>query len=142
MRIGELARHSGCSVETIRYYEAEGLLAAVRRSASGYRDYQPADSERLIFIRHCRALGMTLAEIRQLLSARDQPQSSCALVNQLLDEQLAKVEEQLVALTSLRQLLQQLRSSCNTTASSASCGILQQLAAGSSAPAATNGNPS
>ena len=140
MRIGQLARHSGCSVETIRYYEAEGLLAAVRRSASGYRDYQSQDSERLIFIRHCRTLGMTLAEIRQLLAARDQPQSSCARVNQLLDDQLAKVEEQLLALTALRGQLQSLRSRCHDTAAAAHCGILQQLATGHSEPAATNGD--
>lgn len=138
MRIGELARHSGCSVETIRYYEAEGLLAAVRRSASGYRDYQPADSERLIFIRYCRTLGMTLAEIRQLLSARDQPHSSCALVNHLLDEQLAKVEEQLLALTTLRQQLKILRSRCSRTATAAHCGILQELTGGLGDPLSTS----
>ena len=110
----------------------------VASRASGYRDYQPQDSERLIFIRHCRALGMTLAEIRQQLVVRDQPQSSCARVNQLLDDQLAKVEEQLLALTALRGQLHSLRSRCHDTVAAAHCGILQQLATGHSAPPTIN----
>ena len=64
MKIGELATLTGCPVETIRYYEREGLLPAPSRSAGNYRQYDTAHVERLSFIRHCRSLDMTQEEIR------------------------------------------------------------------------------
>ena len=66
MRIGELAHQAGVDVQTVRYYEREGLLAAPSRTASGYRAYGPEHLERLNFVRHCRSLDMPLAEIKRL----------------------------------------------------------------------------
>ena len=71
MKIGELARLAQTPVETIRYYERESLLPKVRRSLGNYRVYEAADAARLLFIRHCRRLDMTLDEIRLLLRFRD-----------------------------------------------------------------------
>ena len=70
LKIGELAKRTGCPVETIRYYEREALLAAPRRSEGNYRLYDDAHAERLQFIRHCRSLDMTLDEIRSLLGVQ------------------------------------------------------------------------
>ena len=68
MRIGDLARRTGVDVQTVRYYEREGLLSVPARTPAGYRAYGPQDLERLYFVRHCRSLDMPLADIRRLLS--------------------------------------------------------------------------
>ena len=73
IRIGDLAKRSGCEVVTIRYYEKEGLLPKPARSGGNFRLYGEAHIERLQFIRHCRSLDMTLSEIRALLGLRDNP---------------------------------------------------------------------
>ena len=74
MRIGELARQAGVDVQTVRYYEREGLLEAPARTGSGYRAYGPQHLERLNFVRHCRSLDMPLAEIKRLIDlSRDTP---------------------------------------------------------------------
>src|SRR5574343_1028140 len=74
MHIKDLARRTGVDTETIRYYEQQGLLPAPARRDNGYRDYGDAHLERLAFIRHCRALDMPLADVRQLLGFLDQPE--------------------------------------------------------------------
>lgn len=76
MKIGELAKLTDCQVETIRYYEKEGLLPPPARSDGNYRLYTQAHTERLVFIRNCRSLDMTLEEIRSLLGLRDSPGTS------------------------------------------------------------------
>src|SRR5579863_1572701 len=104
--IGELARRTGCQAETIRYYEHEGLLPAPARSQGNYRQYDTTHVERLSFIRHCRSLGITLAEIRALLDFRDAPTRDCAAVSALLDEHVRHVA---VRIEELRRLQRQLR---------------------------------
>lgn len=128
MKIGEVARQTGCQVETIRYYEREGLLPEPARSMSNYRMYGAAHVERLTFIRHCRALDMTLDEIRTLLRLRDRPESDCAAVNELIDEHIGHVEARLAQLSSLRESLIDLRARCQGEAETGGCGILRELA--------------
>jgi len=76
MRIGELAQTSGTPIETIRFYEREGLLPAAARTEGNYRIYTPQHADRLGFIRQCRSLDMTLDEVRVLLRFKDQPRAS------------------------------------------------------------------
>ncbi|WP_226813792.1 MerR family transcriptional regulator, partial [Bordetella pertussis] len=71
MKIGELARTAGTTVETVRYYEKEGLLPAPERGLNNYRSYGEAHVERLRLIRNCRALDMTQDEIRTVLALAD-----------------------------------------------------------------------
>ena len=85
MKIGELAQIAQCTVETVRYYEKEGLLPAPARTVANYRSYSNAQVDRLRFIRNCRALDMTHEEIRTLLGFIDQSTGDCGVVNQLLD---------------------------------------------------------
>ena len=92
MKIGELAKLTDCQVETIRYYEREGLLPEPARSEGNYRLYTQAHVERLTFIRNCRSLDMTLEEIRSLLNLRDSPQDQCESVNALIDEHIHHVK--------------------------------------------------
>lgn len=73
MKIGVLAKQADCPVETVRYYEREGLLPAPARTEGNYRLYSSEHLERLTFIRNCRTLDMTLDEIRRLLALMDSP---------------------------------------------------------------------
>lgn len=127
MRIGELARRSGTAAETVRYYEREGLLPAPPRQGGNYRDYGEAELARLKFIRHCRSLDLSLAEIRALLAVRDAPQASCAGVTGLIETHLAHVAQRIAELQQLRQQLERLREACTAPGEGAQCGILARL---------------
>ncbi|HCE8942719.1 TPA: Cd(II)/Pb(II)-responsive transcriptional regulator [Pseudomonas aeruginosa] len=127
MKIGELAKRTGCPVETIRYYEREGLLPAPARSEGNYRQYTLAHVERLSFIRHCRSLDMTQEEIRTLLALRDRPEADCGTANRLIDEHLHHVEVRIAELQALREQLRDLGSRCTVAGNSQACGILREL---------------
>lgn len=127
MKIGELARLTDCPIETIRYYEREGLLPTPARSEGNYRQYTHVHVERLAFIRHCRSLDMTQQEIRQLLALRDTPQANCDAANRLIDEHMHHVEVRIAELRGLQQQLRDLRAHCQVAGSSEACGILREL---------------
>ena len=127
IKIGALAKHTETTVETIRYYEKEGLLPESARSEGNYRLYNEDHIERLQFIRHCRTLDMTLEEVRILLQFRDRPYEDCGNVNELLDDHIRAVEVRMEELTQLKQHLTILRQKCSNTAPTASCGILRAL---------------
>lgn len=127
LKIGELAKRTGSPVETIRFYELEGLLPVAARSAGNYRLYGDAHVERLQFIRHCRWLDMTLDEIRSLLKFRDAPEQNCGEVNLLLDKHIGHVADRIEELTALQGQLKQLRSLCSEAQAVKDCGILQGL---------------
>lgn len=128
MRIGELAQAAHTPVETVRYYEREGLLRAPARTASNYRSYTPEHLDTLLFIRRCRGLDMALDEIRQLLSFREHPGQDCGGVNGLLDAHIGHVAQRIAELRSLQTQLRALRARCQVAHSTADCGILQGLA--------------
>ena len=128
IKIGDLAKRTGCQVETIRYYENEGLLAKPSRSNGNYRLYGEDHVERLQFIRHCRSLDMTLSEIRALLRFRDTPDENCGEVTILLDEHIGHVTNRIAELRSLERQLRSLRGLCLKSHAAAQCGILQGLA--------------
>lgn len=127
MKIGDLAKKAGCQVETVRYYEREGLLPAPARTEGNYRLYGSPHLERLVFIRNCRTLDMTLEEIQRLLALRDLPHESCAGINSLVDEHIEHVEARINSLLALRDQLAELRDRCNSPQESEDCGILRQL---------------
>lgn len=127
MRIGELATATGTQVETIRYYEQEGLLAKPARSEGNFRIYGDQHLQRLTFIRHCRSLDMTLSEIRQLLRLKDLPDENCDAVNELLDAHIEGVSNRINELRQLERQLKLLRKQCHANQDSAHCGILNKL---------------
>lgn len=127
MRIGELAKATGTQVETIRYYERQGLLPEVERSEGNYRIYDESDAARLSFIRRCRSLDMTLDEIRLLLRFRDAPAENCAGVNALLDEHIGHVASRIRELRQLERQLKALREQCEDVRQTSHCGILNAL---------------
>ncbi|MDR1461800.1 MAG: Cd(II)/Pb(II)-responsive transcriptional regulator [Azoarcus sp.] len=129
MKIGELAKAANTPVETIRYYERVGLLHDAARTESNYRIYSEAQRDRLIFIRHCRGLDMTLDEIRLLLRFKDSPQENCAQVNTLIDEHIGHVSVRIKELKNLERQLKTLRKTCREARESGQCGILNGLSA-------------
>lgn len=126
MKIGELATRAGCDVQTVRFYEREGLLEAPQREASGYRRYAERHLQRLQFIRHCRSLDIPLPEVRELLRLAAAPEQSCAQVDSLLDTHIAHVRQRLKALRTLEKQLVALRGRCDGDPSHA-CAILESF---------------
>lgn len=129
MRIGELAQATGVDIETIRYYEKIDLLTSPARTANGYREYSTSHLERLAFVKHCRALDMPLAEIKQLLDFVAKPTADCGDVNHLIDEHLLRVRARLNSLQALEQQLVVLRKRCTAPHTAGECGILHELVA-------------
>ena len=129
MRIGELAEKADLKVDTVRYYEKAGLLPAPPRRSNGYRDYDDRHVERLAFVRHCRTLGMPLADVKSLLEFVAHPDADCTSVNRLIDDQLAHVQSRIAGLRDLERQLLTLRTQCNAQKTAGECGILQELVA-------------
>lgn len=127
MKIGELAQRSACSVETVRFYEREGLLEAPTREANGYRSYTNTHLVQLLFIRHCRSLGMGLPEVRKLHSLQAHPELACDDINNLIDSQIDRVHQQIKSLRLLEQQLHSLRNTCQANTNVGGCGILRNL---------------
>lgn len=143
MKIGDLATASSTAVDTIRYYERQGLLPAPARTAGNFRVYDAHHLERLQFIRHCRSLDMSLDEVRVLLAARDAPASDCGQVNALLDAHIGHVSRRIRELRALERQLKALRERCAEGRPAQQCGILSGLATaaqegGAPAPAASH----
>lgn len=127
MQIGELAKVAGCQTVTIRFYERKGLLGSTARTESNYRVYGEQDLERLVFIRDCRTLGLTLKEITRLVAIQDEPALRCDDVNACVDDHRADVHRQMQALRLLEAQLKRLRSSCMSPGASSDCGVLAAL---------------
>lgn len=127
MLIGELAKQTGCDAETIRYYEREGLLQKPSRTVSGYRSYTGEHLGQLNFVLHCRALRMTLADIRILQNLQENPNLACNDINALLDQHISHVQRQIEAMHLLEKQLVALRSRCRDNLTVSECGILKTL---------------
>jgi len=129
MQIGELSTHSNLSVETIRYYEKEGLLPAPPRSASGYRDYPDNSLTFLSFIQSAKAVGFSLSECRDLLSifvSRDA--HTCEEVKTLSEKKLDDLQTQMQALANMHKTLKAISDACcGGEESAANCAILNTL---------------
>ena len=127
MKIGEIASLTACSVQTIRFYEKEGLVKSLRRSEGNFRLYNEAAVEQLNFVRHCRSLDLSLPEIRQLIDLRSSPDSRCAEVNQMIDRHIVQVDKRIQELDVLMRQLVELRSHCASDRTVEQCGILNDL---------------
>lgn len=128
MRIGELALRAEVGVDTVRYYERQGLLPVPERQASGYRSYGIGDAARLRFIRRAKGLGFTLGEIRELLALSDHRDSDMRDLHAVAREKLAHVEAKLAELVRMRDGLRSLVASCPGQGALEQCPILDALA--------------
>lgn len=101
MRIGELAAAAGVTTKTIRFYEDTGVLPAPSRQASGYRQYDHGAVDRLAFVKAAQAAGLTLAQVRDIIAARDSSGAPCQHVAALLEQHAVELEQRIAELTAL-----------------------------------------
>lgn len=129
MRIGALAAETETSVETLRYYETEGLIPEPRRSEGGYRLYSPQDVRRVTFIRRARSMGFSLKETAELLSLQvEKEASTCGEVKTLAEQKLITIDEKIAELNKMKAALQQVTEACaGGEAPAVECTILEAL---------------
>jgi MerR family transcriptional regulator, Zn(II)-responsive regulator of zntA len=108
MRSGQLARRTGVSTDTLRYYERLGLLPLPQRTTGNYRAYLPTSQQRVELIQRALAIGFSLSELKTILAVRDSGGAPCRRVRELLKSKISQVERQLENLTSLRTELNRL----------------------------------
>lgn len=138
LRIGEVAAQSGVSIETIRFYEREGVLSPPPRNSSGYRAYSPDTVHRLQFVRRAKELGFTLNEVRELLELRTHPTDPCQPVDARVEEKIIAVQEKIADLQRILRALETLRNSCRGDQQIADCCIMQALEVGDGTIASPN----
>ena len=114
MKIGELARATGLTTKTIRFYEDQALLPEPPRTVSGYRVYRPGDVGRLELIRKAKRLGLSLEEIKGVLQLHDLREPTCVHVRSLLEQKLAQVEQAIADLRAFRDELAGLKDESGT----------------------------
>jgi Zn(II)-responsive transcriptional regulator len=128
MQIGLLAKRAGVPIDTVRYYERNGILPPPERQASGYRAYSERDVERLRFLRRAKALGFTLVEIRDLLELSSRRDDDMGSLKATASEKLADVERKLAELSRIRDGLRVLVDACPGHGALERCPILAALA--------------
>jgi DNA-binding transcriptional MerR regulator len=134
-RIGALAAQTGLTVDTLRYYEREGLLPSASRSTGGFRLYTAASADRARFIKQARQLGLSLREIRQLV---DPDNRRCAAVRAVIVGRLADVDRRMSELAAFRRILRRALHCCDETldrSKGATCPVVRRLGAESAIPA-------
>ena len=125
--IGKVARRAGVGVETIRFYERQGLLTAPIRKDSGYRLYPEHVLGRIRFIKRAKELGFSLKEIKELLELRRNSSAPCEDVCEKAQAKIASIERKIAMLTKMKQALSELFAACQVRASFADCPILEFL---------------
>ena len=125
--IGRLAKRAQVNIETIRFYERKGLLPEPERRASGYRQYNDNAVGRLVFIRHGKELGFSLAEISDLLTLRVDPHTTCADVKLRTDAKISSVREKIRSLQKIEKALVNLSAACRGLGPTSECPILEAL---------------
>lgn len=109
MKIQELARRTGVSAKTIRYYESIGLMPDPQRAQNNYRQYTSEAIERLRFIVSTRSLGFNLTDINEFLTARDAGTLPCKRVLDAFDQRIADIDQRIADLLNLRDTLKRIR---------------------------------
>jgi MerR family copper efflux transcriptional regulator len=131
LSIGLVARRTGATVPTVRYYEEIGLLPPAKRTEAGQRSFDEATVRRLVFIRRCRDFGFSIDQVRELVGLVDQPDRPCMEVRDIAATHLEQVRQKLVELKELEASLNAFVCSCETACAGGSavdCTILEDLA--------------
>ena len=110
--IGELSKRTGCNIETIRFYERDGIMPSPSRSSGGHRLFNENQLRRLFFIRRCRELGFTLKEIRSFLSLVDSNSYTCDQVLELTRNHVREVKQKIADLNKMKRVLNEMTSKC------------------------------
>lgn len=127
LTIGQLAKRADVGVETVRFYEREGLLEEPDRRASGYRQYDEGVVRRLEFIRRAKELGFTLKEIKELLSLKLDPSTTCADVRERAETKIEDIESKIRTLQRMKRALVKVTKSCIGSGPTSECPILEAI---------------
>lgn len=128
LKIGQVVKQTQVNIDTIRYYEKEGLLPQPERNESGYRQYTENIIVRLKFIKKAKELGFSLQEIQELLSLQSSSdQVKCNEVRDKAERKLADIEAKIVTLKNMRSIMQELICACKERKASENCPILKSL---------------
>lgn len=128
LTIGKVAKSTGFGIETVRYYEREGLIGPASRTESNYRIYREEDVARLRFIKHAKSLGFTLKEISELLALSHDPSMSKADVKRKTEDKIASIKAKIDDLCRILNALSQLNAQCDGHGPLGDCPILKTLA--------------
>lgn len=126
MTIGELAKVSGVPVSTIRFYERKSLIKPESRSQSNYRLYAKVTLKRLEFIRSAQSIGLTLADIKQLLGSDGQP-PRCGVVKDIIQERLEDLDQKMSELQKMQSILRRALTKCKRSSTSSRCHLIDTL---------------
>lgn len=127
MTIGQVARQADVGVETVRFYERQGLLEEPARKQSGYRQYTDDVVARLRFIKRAKELGFTLKEIKELLALRLEPGTTCAEVRERAEAKIGDIEAKIESLQRMKKALAKLARQCSGQGPGSQCPILDAL---------------
>ena len=127
LTIGDVAKQARVRIETLRYYEREGLVASPPRSLSNYRLYPEDTVHRVQFIKRVQELGFSLKEIKEILSLRMEPSTSCADVRNRALAKITTIEEKIRTLQAMKHALTQLVEECPGQGAVTDCPILESL---------------
>lgn len=127
LSIGQVARRASVGVETVRFYERQGLLEKPPRTKSGYRQYPLEAVSRLGFIKKAKEVGFSLKEIKELLSLRLDTTATCEDVRSRAQVKIHEIEQKVQALQRMKQALMDLTAACSGDGPVSECPILQSL---------------
>ena len=127
LKIGQVAERGGVNLQTIRYYEREGLLPEPPRLQSGYRVFPEDTVRRVHFIKRAQELGFTLAEIRELLALRIDGKRNRNEVRTLAEAKITDIEEKIRTLKKMKRALSELTERCSGCGPSSECPILESI---------------
>ncbi len=127
LTIGQLAKRADVGVETVRFYERKALLAEPDRRPSGYRQYDEEVVDRLRFIKRAKELGFTLNEIKELLSLRIDPSTTCADVKNRAEEKIGDIQAKIRSLQRMKKALVKVTKACSGRGGTSECPILDAL---------------
>lgn len=127
LKIGEVAKMSNVGIETIRFYEREGLIPCPVRLQSGYRQYSKDAVRRIQFIKNAKELGFSLKEISELFSLRVKPKTKCGDIKKRAETKIADIEERIKILQKMKSALKTLISECVGKGPAGDCPILEHF---------------
>ena len=127
LNIGQVAKRTGVTVETVRFYEKQGLLAAPQRSDAGYRQYPLETVKRVRFIQHAKDVGFTLKDIGELLALRQEPGTSCTDIKLRATQKIEEVDQKIRDLKRIRDAVGRMVMKCSGRGALSQCPILEEL---------------
>ena len=133
IKIGQLAKMSGVSIDTIRFYEDKGLVSPKTRSDAGYRYYDNTALNKLSFVQRAKDLGFTLSEIKGFLQIQISKKGQCSLAQTRVDEKLESIDKKISDLKNMKKALKKISIRCAEGGASGACHFLELLGGGSNA---------